>query len=154
MGRRSEWSSREEAHKLLSASPSFSYWDPRVLEVLIKYGITDNPKKGPNAVELKMPTFLEACTFADRRTGIESFEMLPLIHPKTEIKYIYNGMDPLTTGGIRTTQHVAWRRPGNVSNKRIKCSHLMVQQSPKLVGTSLVSSITVYHVYLTNDGDY
>ncbi len=58
-----------------------------------------------------------------------------VLHPKTEIRYIYNGVDPVATGGLRTTQHVAWRRSGNVSNKRIKSSHLMVQHTPALVGT-------------------
>ncbi|KAF8330805.1 uncharacterized protein EI90DRAFT_2921583 [Cantharellus anzutake] len=137
IGRRSQWPSREEAHKLLAASPSFSYWDPRVLEMLVKYGITEDPKNGPTAVKLKMPVFLEACTFADKRSGIETFEQLPLIDPKTDIRYIYNGVDPVATGGLRTTQHAAWRRPVNVSNKRIKASHLMIQQSPNLVGKEI-----------------
>ncbi len=135
IGRRAQWSSREEAHRLLGASPSFSYWDPKVLETFVKYGITDCTNGVEHGVELKKPVFLEGCTFADRRTGIEVFETLPLIHPKTEIRYIYNGVDPVATGGLRTTQHVAWRRSGNVSNKRIKSSHLMVQHTPALVGT-------------------
>ena len=78
IGRRDKWSSRyvidypfpnlcfvlnlfvssEEATKLYKAAPSFSYWDPAVIEAFIKYGVTEDPSGPPGAVKLKGPVWL------------------------------------------------------------------------------------------------
>lgn len=77
IGRRDKWSSRyvinlisarasvlnlsipsEEATKLYKAAPSFSYWDPAVIEAFIKYGVTEDPSGPSGAVKLKGPVWL------------------------------------------------------------------------------------------------
>ncbi|KAF9518485.1 hypothetical protein BS47DRAFT_1338154, partial [Hydnum rufescens UP504] len=45
LGRRAKWSSRTEAYNSYKASPSFSYWDPTVLETFIKYGIMEDDER-------------------------------------------------------------------------------------------------------------
>jgi len=49
---------REEAHELYKAAPSFSYWDPAVLDTFIRYGITEDKNHPPSGVKLKGPVIL------------------------------------------------------------------------------------------------
>jgi hypothetical protein len=49
---------RAEAYNSYKASPSFSYWDPTILETFMKYGIMEDKERGADAVKLKGPVFL------------------------------------------------------------------------------------------------
>ncbi|KAF9513559.1 hypothetical protein BS47DRAFT_1344191, partial [Hydnum rufescens UP504] len=84
LGRRAKWSSRTEAYNSYKASPSFSYWDPTVLETFIKYGIMEDDERGPDAVKLKGPVFLEASLFSERVFSEETYEQLAILNKDIE----------------------------------------------------------------------
>jgi len=138
LGRRAKWSSRTEAYNSYKASPSFSYWDPTVLETFIKYGIMEDDERGPDAVKLKGPVFLEASLFSERVFSEETYEQLAILNKDIEVRFIYSGKMTAATAGEVSTAHVAWRRPENTSNIKISATHLMVQESPSKVSKAIV----------------
>lgn len=60
----------EEAYKLYRAAPSFSYWDPEVLNTFIRYGITKDKRNPPSGVKLKGPVLLVRLPSLTRIAGI------------------------------------------------------------------------------------
>jgi hypothetical protein len=75
---------RIEAYNSYKASPSFSYWDPTVLETFIKYGITEDNERGLDAVKLKGPVFLvRISSFADP-LGLCARRLVPYLSPSLE----------------------------------------------------------------------
>lgn len=66
MGRRDTWPSREAALKWMRNKFPFGNWDPRILEIYVKYGLTPvNPDSKDGPVKLKTPRQHEALSYPD-----------------------------------------------------------------------------------------
>ncbi|RPA71279.1 alpha/beta-hydrolase [Ascobolus immersus RN42] len=70
--RRDCWPSREEAEKFFRSKPFYQAWDPRVLELHLKYGLTDLPTATyptGKGVTLTTTKYREVHTYAHPKPG-------------------------------------------------------------------------------------
>ncbi|THH11139.1 hypothetical protein EW146_g8142 [Bondarzewia mesenterica] len=134
ISRRETWSSREEAHRLLSASPFFGRWDPEVLKVYIEHALASDPR---GIVRLKTTGIQEATVFLENLVANEAWVLLSQLDKRIALKWIMPGSGPGQDSGFSSnevTQERIWLRPQNSSNRRIPGGgHLVVQEKPKEV---------------------
>ncbi|KAF9509978.1 hypothetical protein BS47DRAFT_109836 [Hydnum rufescens UP504] len=103
----------------------------------MEYDIMDDNERGPTAVKLKGPVFLEASIFSEQVLSKEAYEQLEILNKDIKVRFIYSGKTitaELRTVGEVSTAHVAWRRTENTSNIKIPAIHPMVQESATEVG--------------------
>ncbi|ETW77306.1 hypothetical protein HETIRDRAFT_436230 [Heterobasidion irregulare TC 32-1] len=132
VARRDIWSSREEAHKLLSASPFFGRWDPEVLKAYVEHAITSD---GTGNVTLKTSGIQEAVVFLESLVCSEAFALMPKIDERISLKWIMPGPPEEGIAGDAVSRERVWLRPQNASNVRILgAGHLAVQEKPLEVG--------------------
>lgn len=134
IARRHEWPSREEARKLLAASPFFAVWEPAVLNAYVECGLTPiSPSSSSSqGVRLKMSGVQEANVFAESRVSFEIFERLKDLDPRIALHWVMAGKESWITGSEAATRDLVWRRPANATNSQIVDSaHLIAQQAPE-----------------------
>jgi hypothetical protein len=73
------------------ASPFFSDWDPRVLDIYLSCGLT--PSSTQPGIRLKTPAVQEALVFAHSRTSHEVWEDLEKLDKRIELRWILPGKD-------------------------------------------------------------
>ncbi|KAI1787261.1 alpha/beta-hydrolase [Ganoderma leucocontextum] len=131
--RRDGWASREEAYRMFASTPFFAAWDPAALEVYVQCALYDAPD---GQVRLKMPGMQEAICFAEERATFETFELLPTLDERIELRW-------LVAAKIHPTDAVqrwraVWRRPANSSHVRIlEAGHLIPQETPSIFAKEL-----------------
>ncbi|TFK53117.1 hypothetical protein OE88DRAFT_1734064 [Heliocybe sulcata] len=131
VGRREGWRSREEAARLLYASPFFAAWDKEALDVYLECGLLEDCATG--VVRLKMSGIQEAILFTDTRVPAETFELLSSLPPSVALHWVLPGR-PAELGRREMAERV-WRRReggrvGNGSSVVRRASHLIVQECP------------------------
>ncbi|KAH8112353.1 Alpha/beta hydrolase family-domain-containing protein [Phellopilus nigrolimitatus] len=134
--RRGEWKDRNETHRLFSASPFFSAWDPAVLDIYVECGLTplkhDSADLEDGGVALKMPGIQEGVVFAEALLTHEVFERLKDLDPHIALRWVIPGKGGFVSGSEDAALDLVWRRPANASNVRIASSgHLIPQESPR-----------------------
>ncbi|KAA1472838.1 alpha/beta-hydrolase, partial [Dentipellis sp. KUC8613] len=132
LSRRETWPSREEAHKLLRASPFFGAWEPEVLKLYVEHGLTPDG----SGVRLKTTGFQEAATFADTLTRQEAWTAVGQIDERIPLKWLC--AETAAKGCVEIERQRVWLRPENASNARVPgAGHLIVQERPRELGRSL-----------------
>jgi hypothetical protein len=79
----------EEALTQFRQSPFFASWDPAVLKVYVKCGLTDDGRGG---VKLKTSAINEAVVFADNYTAFETYDRLEELDPKVALRWVMPGV--------------------------------------------------------------
>ncbi|KAI0316957.1 Alpha/beta hydrolase family-domain-containing protein [Amylostereum chailletii] len=131
--RRTSWSSREEASRLLKASPFFGAWDDEVFRSYIEHGLTEDANGN---VRLKCSGVQEAVVFADGYASWEAWGMVSQLDPRIALKWI---IPPYTESVLRDEEMAedrVWLRPENSSNVLIPTAghlelHLFLNQKWK-----------------------
>ncbi|KAI0772830.1 Alpha/Beta hydrolase protein [Trametes elegans] len=124
--RRDGWSSREEARQQFSAIPFFKAWDPAVLDVYVECGLHT---AADGQTRLKMPGIQEAVCFAENYVPCETFELLPTLDERVELRWLVAGKLPPQDNEPR--RRTVWRRPANASHVRVlSAGHLIAQEAP------------------------
>ncbi|KAJ6630954.1 Alpha/beta hydrolase fold-1 [Mycena sp. CBHHK59/15] len=132
------WRSRKAAKKELAASPMYSTWDPRVLDLFIEHGLIDHP-----AAKDKTPfTFPGVITALSRDHHARSFQSDDLV---------VDGMTSYSAMTLRIPVHVVWGSIHELANQELKdfmsdakagrtpasvsqiegASHMVIQQKPE-----------------------
>ena len=82
----------EEAYRMFASTPFFAAWDPTALAVYVECALHDAPD---GQVRLKMPGVQEALCFAEERATFETFELLPTLDARIELRWLVAGkLDP------------------------------------------------------------
>jgi len=134
ISRRTNWPTREDAHKLLKQSPFFGAWHLDVLAAYVEHGTAPSAKEG--GVSLKMSGMHEAVLFLNVRVAAEAWEQLRELDERIELRFVAPDKDKgeVTSNGLGGPEAFAvraWLRPTNSSNIDIKgAGHLIVQERP------------------------
>ncbi|KAI0372477.1 alpha/beta-hydrolase [Pilatotrama ljubarskyi] len=123
--RRDGWLSREEAHRQFSAIPFFRAWDPAVLDIYVECGLYEAED---GQIKLKMPGIQEGVCFAENHVPYETFELLPTLDERVELRWLVAGKLPPRDHEPR--RKTVWRRPANSSHIRMPAGHLIAQEAP------------------------
>ncbi|KAI0058362.1 alpha/beta-hydrolase [Artomyces pyxidatus] len=134
IARRDTWPSREEAYRLLSASPFFGAWSPDVLKSYVEHALAVDPS---GQVKLKCSGVQEAIVFSESRRTSEAFTALEGLDPRIALKWL---VPPPSKGVIEdaaVATECVWRRSVNASNSVINAGHLLVQEAPRETADAL-----------------
>ncbi|KAF3212759.1 hypothetical protein TWF192_006846 [Orbilia oligospora] len=139
--RRDIWSSYEEAVEYFKSRPFYREWDPKVLEIHMKYGLRKVPtalypdvtKVGPDAVTLRTTKHQEVFTFwrsriQDRTEPKEVFSRLKDM--KAPVCYIQGEDSIVNWGNKNELMMVNTPQPCEI-HFIPKCGHLVPLQKPK-----------------------
>ncbi|KAF3181054.1 hypothetical protein EYR41_012016 [Orbilia oligospora] len=139
--RRDIWPSHEEAVKYFKSRPFYREWDPKVLEIHMKYGLRKVPtalypdvtKVGPDAVTLRTTKHQEVFTFwrtriQDRTEPKEVFSRLKDM--KAPVCYI-QGEDSIVNWGNKNELMILNTPQPCEIHFIPKCGHLVPLQKPK-----------------------
>ncbi|KAF8474706.1 Alpha/beta hydrolase family-domain-containing protein [Kalaharituber pfeilii] len=140
--RRDIWPSREEAEKFFRSRSFYNAWDPRVLELQLKYGlrplptaIYPVPPNSKSAVTLTTTKHQEVMTFLQldpnsdtlyRAEPARTFDALPAI--KVSILYIFGGKSGLSNAEAR--QGKKQQNPDAEMITIERAGHLIPQEAP------------------------
>ncbi|KAF7762184.1 hypothetical protein Agabi119p4_8777 [Agaricus bisporus var. burnettii] len=132
LNRRETWPSKEEALASFKKKPFFQRWDPEVLQTYVEYALYNTKDiQGRQAAMLKMPGLQEAIVFAATLAQYETYQRLPDLDERVELRWVVPGRPGEEMLGAEATQLRVWRRLKNSSNVKIPTSgHLIPQEAP------------------------
>ncbi|KAJ6546341.1 Alpha/beta hydrolase fold-1 [Mycena sp. CBHHK59/15] len=144
------WRSRKAAQKELAASPMYSTWDPRALDLFIEHGLIDHP-----AAKHKAPfTFPGVITALSRDHHARSFQSDDLVE---------DGMTSYSAMTRRIPVHIVWGSIHELANQELKdfmsdakagrtpasvsqiegASHMVIQQKPEKAAEVIYSLLLI-----------
>ncbi|KAI0299402.1 Alpha/beta hydrolase fold-1 [Multifurca ochricompacta] len=138
--RRDVWSGREEAHQLFRER-SFKSWDPRLIDLYVKYGLRDLPTLAhpdkTQGVTLNCTKVQEAATYGENHGRLKSQRFLPTFCKDVPTHVVFGAIADINPaenrefvkevagGGFLTTSFVE------------NAGHLAVQHNPKGVAKDI-----------------
>jgi len=134
LSRRQRWGSREEALAAFKKSAFFGVWEPEVLDLYVKYALSDVPPEQGGGVRLKMTGFNEATIFANPYPAIETYQLLRSLDTDVKLRWVMAGKEAgqeIDDERAAIMQDMVWTRIENSSNVIVKDSgHLITQERP------------------------
>ncbi|KAJ6604984.1 Alpha/beta hydrolase fold-1 [Mycena sp. CBHHK59/15] len=140
------WRSRKAARKVLQASPVYAFWDPRVFELFMEYGLIDHPASKhpapytfPGVVTALSRDHHARCYMSDKlyNEGLEAYGQLTR---KIPVHLVWGAIHELADVDLKNfmSNLAAGRTPVSVSEIE-DAGHMVVQQKPDECGDVILA---------------
>ncbi|KII93753.1 hypothetical protein PLICRDRAFT_403847 [Plicaturopsis crispa FD-325 SS-3] len=138
--RRDTWSSRKAARKDLAESPVYSSWDPRILDLYVRYGLRRHPAAkyaAPfafNGVTTSLTKVQEAASYRSDHLVVDAMEAYTKLSREIPIHLVWGTIHDVGNPALQAilSDRSAGRTPASVSYIE-GAGHLAVQMKPEAV---------------------
>ncbi|RDB15645.1 Abhydrolase domain-containing protein mpaH [Hypsizygus marmoreus] len=148
--RRDVWSSRSAAKKELLSTPVHQTWDPRELDLYVKYALRIHPAKAYappfsfNGVTTCLTKEQEAASYRSEHLVVDAMEAYTATTREIPVHLVFGTIHDVGTPGLQQilSDKTAGRTPASVTYVE-GAGHLAVQQKPEDVAEAIFAIMSV-----------